>query len=341
MEHKIKFTIIDYMHPELSFEEAEVKKLGIKFSHYQLRNAPPEEILKAAADADVILIDQAQFDRQVIEGLAKCKLLLRHGIGYDNVDIKACTENGIVVGYYPTYCVRDVAEQTVMLIMACQRKLTSQIDNLMRVDQGGFKDMVNVTPIYRLEKKTIGIVGFGNIGKTVLNILQGFGVDFLIHDPYLPDETRKVLGERLCDLDRLLRESDVVTVHVPLKNTLRDTLYMFDETQFKQMKSTAIFINTSRGPVVNLNALDRALREGWIAGAGIDVFEKEPPDSSLPLLNNKHAICTPHLSWFSYESTWFIRRSYMEDVRRFLNNKLPSYQVNPDVATYRITNQDN
>jgi len=335
MDRRVKFVVIDYMHADLKFEQEEAERLGIDFSYYQLRNAPAEELVAAAADADVILIDQAQFSRAVIENLPRCRLLLRHGIGYDNVDVQACTENGIVVGYYPTYCVRDVAEQAIMLLMACQRKLTHQMDNLRRVDEGGFKDMANVTPIYRLEKKTVGIVGFGNIGRTVYQMLQSFGVQFLINDPYLPAETKAELGDSLCDLSRLLQESDVVTVHVPLKKVRRDTLYMFDETEFRMMKPNAVFINTSRGPVVNLTALDRALREGWIASAGLDVFEKEPPDSSLPILNNPRAICTPHLSWFSHESTWFIRKSYMEDVRRFLLHELPVHQVNPEVTHFR------
>ena len=331
----MKFTITDTMHPDLLFEAREAEKLGIEFSHHHLRTAGPRELIEAAADADVVLIDQARFDREVIEGLRNCRLLLRHGIGYDNVDVQACSERGIVVGYYPTFCVRDVAEQTIMLMMACQRRLTRQIENLNRVDRGGYRDIPSVTPVHRIEHKTVGIVGFGRIGKTVCKLLQGFGVKVLVDDPYLPAETKAQLGDQLVDFDRLLRESDVVTVHVPLKNVPHDTLHMFDEDEFDRMKPTAIFLNTSRGPVVNLDALDAALRRGAIAGAGIDVYEQEPPPASLPLLGNPRAICTPHLSWFSQESTAFIRQSYMEDVRRFLVGELPVHQVNPEVTQYR------
>ncbi len=334
-EKRVKFTITDTMHPDLLFEAREAEKLGIEFDHHHLRTAPPQQLIVAAADADVVLIDQARFDRQVIEGLQHCRLLLRHGIGYDNVDVPACTERGIVVGYYPTFCVRDVAEQTIMLMMACQRRLTRQIDNLKRVDEGGYRDIPAVTPVHRIEHKTVGIVGFGRIGKTVYELLQSFGVRVLIDDPYLPADTKARLGDQLVDFERLLRDSDVITVHVPFKNMPHDTLHMFDDAEFDRMKPTAVLLNTSRGPVVNLTALDHALRRGAIAGAGIDVYEQEPPPGSLPLLSNPRAICTPHLAWFSEESTAFIRQSYMEDVRRFLDGELPVHQVNPEVTRYR------
>ncbi len=335
LTRKSKFIIIDTMHSDLAFEIEQATRLGISFEHFSLRNASPEELLFVAADADVILIDQAKFDRQVIEGLKCCKLLLRHGIGYDNVDVEACNERGIVVGYYPTYCMRDVAEQTITLMMACQRKLSQQVDNLQRVNLGGYYDMDNVSPMFRLEGKTVGIIGFGRIGRTVFHMLMGFGVKFLICDPYLPEPIVEQLGEQLTDFDSLLTEAEIITLHVPLKKVLHDTLYMFDKPEFKKMKSDAILINTSRGPVVNLKSLDLALRKGWITGAGIDVYETEPPDADLPILHNPKAICTPHLSWYSYESTQFIRQSYIEDIVRFLNDQLPIYQVNPQVHNYR------
>jgi D-3-phosphoglycerate dehydrogenase / 2-oxoglutarate reductase len=335
MDRHIKFIITDYMYPNLHFEEEEAARLGIDFQYYQLRNELPTNLLKVVADADIILIDQAQFTHTVIEGLKNCRLLLRHGIGYDNVDVQACNEKEIVLGYYPTFCVREVAEQTIMLIIACQRKLLLQVNNLRRVNTGGFQDISTITPIYHLEGKTLGIVGFGIIGQMIHKMLQSFGVNFLVHDPYLNQEAKIGLGRQLVDLDQLLQESDIVTVHVPLKKEFGNTFHMFDENEFRKMKPNAIFINTSRGSIVNLATLDKALRNKWIAGAAIDVFEKEPPDSNLPLLHNDRAICTPHLSWYSFESSWVIRKSYMEDVQRFLHNELPLYQINPQVTTYR------
>jgi D-3-phosphoglycerate dehydrogenase / 2-oxoglutarate reductase len=331
----VKFTITDTMHPDLSFEEHESAGIGLDFASHRLRTAGPRELIAAVQDSDVVLIDQAKFDRQVVEGLARCRLLLRHGIGYDNVDVLACTERGIVVGYYPTFCVRDVAEQTVTLMMACRRRLTSQIDNLRRVDHGGYWDIPNVSPMHRIEHATIGIVGFGRIGRAVDALLRSFGVRILVSDPYLPADMRSALGDSLVDFEYLLGESDVVTVHVPFKDVPHDTFHMFDDAEFRLMKSTAILLNTSRGPVVNLDALDAALREGIIAGAGIDVYEQEPPPASLPLLGNPRAICTPHLAWYSQESTMSIRRFYMEDVRRFVAGELPVHQVNPEITRYR------
>jgi D-3-phosphoglycerate dehydrogenase len=174
-----------------------------------------------------------------------------------------------------------------------------------------------VYPVYQLRGTTVGIVGLGRIGGTVFRMLQGFGVKFLVCDPYLSEARKTEYGIATCSLEELLQNSDIVTIHCPLK--WEETYHMFDTPQFKLMKKTAILVNTARGAIVNLDTLDQALRIGEIAQAGIDVYEVEPPPDSLLLLHNERAICTPHLSWLSEESGWTIRAKIVEQVRRYLD----------------------
>ena len=325
---KIKVVVTDYIEPDLEWEKEDCRKLGIDFNTYQLKTAEAQQILDVAADADITVVNMARFNRTVIDGLRRCKLILRHGIGYDNVDIPAASERGIPVGYYPDYCVPEVAEQAVMLIMACQRKLLEQDRIMKKSALTGNWEFRPITPIYRLHGKTVGIVGCGRIGSTVLRMLQGFEVKTLVCDPFLSDERIHALGIEPISSTDILRLSDIITIHVPLK---QDTYHMFSECQFKLMKKTAILVNTSRGAVVDLEALNAALRAGEIAAAGIDVYEVEPPPASFSLLNNEKAICLPHLSWLSEEAGWNIRHKIMEDILRFADHQPPAHLVNPGV----------
>ena len=218
-----------------------------------------------------------------------------------------------------------------MLMMACQRKLCQQAEIVTTVTDKGYNGYLDIAPIYRLHGKTIGIVGFGRIGRTVFKMLQGFDVKFLIDDPYIPDDIKKEYGIETVSLEEVLKNSDAVTLHVPMN--WPETYHLIDEPQLNMMKETAIIVNTSRGPVVNIDALNKALDEGKIAQAGIDVFEVEPPKPDLPIIHNKKAICTPHMSWMSVEAGWEIRKSYINDVKRFLNKQGPIHQVNPEVES--------
>jgi D-3-phosphoglycerate dehydrogenase len=326
---RIKVVTTDYVEPDLAWEAEQYAQLGVAFSAHQLKFASPAELLQVAADADVLIVNMAKFNAEVIQGLRRCKLIIRHGIGYDNVDVAAATRCKIMVANIPDYCVHEVAEQTVMLIMACQRKLPLQSRVARNPLANGTWDFLSVAPIYSVLGKAVGIVGFGRIGSTVFRMMQGFGVSFLICDPYISEMRKQQFGIETVPLERLLREADIITVHTPLTD---ETYHMFDESQFQLMKPTSVLVNTARGGVVNLRALDQALREGLIAQAGIDVYEeREPPEPDFPLLHNERAICTPHLSWMAEEASWNIREKIVEDVRRFVRGQIPTHQVNPEV----------
>jgi D-3-phosphoglycerate dehydrogenase len=324
----IKVVITDHVEPDLEWETEQFEQLGIAFSHYQLKFGSAERILEVAADADVVITNMANIDAKVIDGLQRCKLIIRHGVGYDNVDIAAATRRRIVVANDPVYCIREVAEQTVMLMLACQRRLLRQRELLRNWVQDKRYASELIQPIYSMQGKTLGIIGFGRIGSTVYRLMQGFGVKFLVDDPYLSETRKREYGITTVSLEEVLRGSDIVTIHTPLNE---ETYHLLDERQFAMMKETAILINTARGGLVHLQALDKALRKGIIAHAGIDVYENEPPDQDSPLLHNENAICTPHSSWYSEDAGWIIRRNIVDDVLRFCQGRGPKYPVNPEV----------
>jgi D-3-phosphoglycerate dehydrogenase len=323
----LKAVVTDYIEPDLSWEVDQCRDMGVELRDYQLKTASAEELIQAAHDADILVVNMARIDAQVIEGLERCKLIIRHGIGYDNVDIASATQKGIQVVNIPDYCVQEVAEQAMTLLMACQRKILLQNKLLNLSVNSGKWNFNAINPVYRLAGKTIGIVGFGRIGSTIFRMLQGFETQFVIVDPYIGEDRKREYGIQTSPFEQLLQEADVVTVHVPLK--WDETYHMFDSAQFDLMKSTAVLVNTSRGAIVNLNSLDLALRQGKLAMAGIDVYEQEPPPPGHPLLSNPKAICTPHLSWLSEESGIAIRQKIVEDIRRFRDGEAQLHLVNP------------
>jgi D-3-phosphoglycerate dehydrogenase / 2-oxoglutarate reductase len=178
--------------------------------------------------------------------------------------------------------------------------------------------------------KTLGIIGCGRIGSLVHSMMQNFGLArILICDPYLTEERHRELRSQFLLLNELLQESDIVTIHTPLGP---ETYHLLDEPQFKLMKPTSILVNTARGGIVNLDALDNALKNGRPSFAGIDVYEHEPPQKDISILKNEKAICTPHLAWLSEESGWNIRKQIVEDVRRFLRHENPRHPIDKQIS---------
>jgi D-3-phosphoglycerate dehydrogenase / 2-oxoglutarate reductase len=326
---KIKVVITDYIELDLRWEAEQFEQLAVDFFAYQLKNANPKELLPVIQDADIVIVNMAAINAEVLGGLHKTKLIIRHGVGYDNIDVKAASQRGIVVSYMPDYCMHEVAEQAVMLILACQRKLSVQTRLTRESSEKGAWVFKPVYPVYSLKGKTLGIIGCGRIGSLVHHMMQNFGLkNTLICDPYLSEERKQQLNSPFVSLEVLLRESDIVTVHTPLSP---ETYHLLDEPQFKIMKPTSIIVNTARGGIINLKALDEALKAGRPMIAGIDVYENEPPAQDLEILKNDRAICTPHLAWLSEESGWNIREKIVEDVRRFLNHERPRYPINKEV----------
>jgi len=320
-----KIVVTDYIEPDLEWERQQLAQSPVVFEIFQLKFAPQTELLSKIADAEVLVVNMAKMTREVLHNLRACKLIIRHGVGYDNIDVAAATELGIQVCYVPDYCREEVAEQAMMLLLACRRRFMKQLDCFEDSVKSGQWDFNKVIPIRRFSNSRAGIVGCGRIGSLVVGMLRGFGIDVMVHDPYLSEERQAELGIRTISLEELLPNADMVTIHPSLT---RETQYMIGERELRMMKPTAVLVNTARGAIVNADALARACREGWIAGAGIDVFEKEPPDVHFVLRGIPNIILTPHLAWYSEDAGWSIREKIMEDIRRYLEGRPPRFPIN-------------
>lgn len=307
----MKVVVTDYIEDNLDWEKEELRRAGIDFEAWQLKFKPESEVLEKISDADVVVVNMVPLTDSILSRLENCRLIIRHGIGYDNVDVEACTKYGIQFAYQPDYCKEDVAEHAIALIMACARKVVWSRRCLDRSSAAGQWDFTGLFPMYRLDGKTLGIIGVGRIGSRVARKLGSFGFRIIGNDPYLSDERRLELGLAFVEKEELFRSSDFVTVHTPLTE---ETRHMINAQSLSWMKKTAYLINTSRGPMVDDTALAEAVRSGAIAGAAIDVYTQEPPPPGHPFFGLENVILTPHIGWASEEAGWEIRRSILDDI---------------------------
>jgi D-3-phosphoglycerate dehydrogenase len=308
----MKAVVTDFIEDTMDWEADQLAEKGIEFACHQLKFRSEEEVLEHVRDADVIVVNMVKFDASLISKLENCKLIIRHGIGYDNIDVEACTRYGIQFAYQPDYCKVDVAEHAIALIFACGRKVMRSRKTLSDSSASGQWDFSELFPIYRLEGKTLGILGVGRIGSRVYNKLKSFGFRMIGCDPYLSEKRRQAIeGIEWVDKETLFRESDFVTVHTPLSD---ETRRIVNADTLALMKPTAYVVNTSRGGMVDVAALARALRDGVIAGAAIDVYDVEPPPPDFELYELDNITLTPHIGWASEEAGQEIRESILSDI---------------------------
>ncbi|MBI5381213.1 MAG: C-terminal binding protein [Opitutae bacterium] len=324
----MKVVVTDYIEENLDWEAEQCRKAGIEFAAYQLKFKPEAEVLAKIQDADVIVVNMVKFDASLVSKLTKCKLLIRHGIGYDNVDVAACTKQGIQFAYQPDYCKEDVAEHAIALIFACARKVVQSRKILDDSSARGQWDFTGLFPIQRMDGKTLGIVGMGRIGSRVHRKMKHFGMKIIATDPYLTAEQKAAMDVEFVDKKTLFQQADYITIHTPLNP---ETRHLVNAEALSWMKPTAFLVNTARGPMVDAEALAQALREKRIAGAGIDVFDVEPPPLSHPLFGLENAILTPHIGWASEEAGWEIRKSIIDDVMSFSQGKPARCVVNKEI----------
>jgi len=318
----MKVVITDYIEPDLDWEAAELARRGVEFHYYQLKFAPLADIIAATRDADVVIVNMVPVTADLIAGFERCKLVIRHGVGYDNVDVAALERAGIPLCYIPDYCVEEVAEHAISLILACARKLVTSRQVLDDSSARGRWDFSPLIPIFRMMGKTLGIIGCGRIGSRVYQRLASFGFNFLICDPYLTSERKRELGIEVVDHDTVFRNADFITIHTPLTG---ETRHMVNARTLALMKPTAYLVNTARGPMVDAGALAAAVRTGAIAGAAIDVYDREPPPPDHPLFGLPNVILTPHLAWYAEEGGWRIRELIILEIDRFLAGLPPRF----------------
>ena len=284
----------------------------------EVRYSNEDELIRATADADALLISGAAITRRVTETLKKCRVIARYGIGVDTLDIDASTDHGIVIVNAPDFCVEEVANHALLLLLACAKKLVL----LHNKAAEGIWDRSLLSPMPTVWGQTLALVGFGKLARAVARKAKALQMQVIAYDPYADQATAWEHGVDLLRMDfhEVLRRADFVSVHTPLTP---ETRHMFGEAEFKAMKPSAYFINTSRGPVVDEKALIKALQEKWIAGAGLDVFEKEPPDKDNPLLKMPNVTMTPHSASFSDVAFSRLRLRIGEEVARVLTDKWP------------------
>jgi D-3-phosphoglycerate dehydrogenase len=318
--HPYQVVIIDCDQGSIEEEKEEFGRIGAKLTLAQVQEE--EDVIRACKEADGLLDQYALLNRRVLENLPKCKVISRYGVGVDSVDLKAATDLGIIVANVPDYCMDEVADQTISMLLGLIRK-TAFFDQKVKSGQWDFRIGI---PIYRIKGKTMGLVGCGKIGLEVAKRISAFGVRVITFDPYLEKAPQ---GVELKDFDTVLKESDFISVHCPLNDS---TKHLIGERAFKKMGKKPFLLNTSRGPIVDEKALIQALNEGLISGAGLDVLEKEPPDLLSPLLKMENVILTPHVSFYSVESIGELKRRTAENVSTVLLGKWPRSVVNREVV---------
>jgi D-3-phosphoglycerate dehydrogenase len=279
------------------------------------------------ADADAIIAGlKVRVSANVIANLKQCKIIQATGIGVDRIDVEAATAAGIPVVNVPDVFTEEVADQAFALLLAVNRKVVYCAE-MTRSGQWA-QAMAGMGNTPKISGKTLGLVAFGNIARAVARRAKGFNLKILAYDPFVKPEEMEALGVESASLERIFQESDFISAHAPHSKA---THHILNKALFDQMKPSAIFINTGRGPVVDEEGLIAALREGKLAGAGLDVLEQEPPDPKNPLLSMPNVTVTPHVAAQSNESNVARRLRHGEEIAAVLTGKRPKNCVNREV----------
>src|SRR5712691_5601009 len=287
-------------------------------------DSSPESVMTLAADADAVLVTYAKIDADMIRQMKKVRIISRFGIGVDNVDLDAATQKGIVVTKVPDYCIDEVSDHAMALLLSAVRKIPMATD---QVHAGTWK-MPNFVPIHRLRGSVLGLVGFGRIPQLVAPKAKSFGLRVVAYDPFIPKDVFTRAGVEQVDFPQLLKMSNYVSIHSPLTP---ETQGLFNADAFKQMKQGSYIVNTARGPIVDEAALAAAIDSGHLAGAALDVMTNEPPVNS-PLIGKRNVIITPHTSFYSEESLVELQTKASQEVANVLSGKPARNPVNQVVA---------
>jgi len=318
--------------PGYEYETKRITELGAEL---HLRPAKTEdEIAEACQDADIILLEypNTPFGASTIARLPKCQALVKYGIGLDNVDIPAATRAGIVVCNTAEFCLEEVSDHAIALLLSASRRIVS-MDRTIR--SGGWFNFPQYGSIRRIRNLQLGLVGFGRIAQAVARKLASYGMTIVASDPYAKPSPQ-LPHVRLVPLDELLSTSDLISVHVPLTSATRG---MIGEAQLRAMKPSAILVNTSRGPVCDEAALIQALAERRISGAALDVFEQEPLPAGHAFVELDNVILTPHYSGRSEDSMVDLRMTIADSVEALVKGYWPPFPANPEVVPKRPLQQ--
>lgn len=318
----MRITIVDSDNESFEQEQEVADRHGLELTRH--RAVTEQETIEAARGADGILVQYAPLTAAVMDALPDLRVIGRYGVGVDTVDVPAATARGIAVCNVPDYGVQDVSDHAIALTMSVVRG-TAQLDRLVRAGEYG---LVPVKPLHRVSALRFGVVGLGRIGAATAVKARALGFTVVGSDPMMETGTRTADGIEIVTFEEVLATCDVISLHVPL---MKSTHHLIGEDALARMKPGAVLVNTCRGGVVDTQAVARALQDGRLKGAGLDVFEEEPLPVDSPLMDCPNAVLTPHASWYSEESYVELKRRVTEAVAAVLRGERPREVLNPEV----------
>ncbi len=322
MSTTYKVLITDHRFPDISIQQEIISRFGAELIVGQANNE--DDLVNLAKDAHGILNAQAKITARVIDALQNCKIIVRYGVGVDTVDIPAATRKGIMVANVTDYCVDEVSDHALALLLSLSRKVVLSARKV-RAEKWGLAEL---KPIRRLKDQVIGLIGYGRIGSALARKAKPIGFRVIAYDPYVAKPGEEWDGIMFLSLESVLKESDYVSVHAPLTSETRG---MIGERELNIMKPSAFLINVSRGPLIDEDALIKALQDKRIAGAGLDVMCKEPPESDNPLLHMDEVVVTSHVAFYSEEAQQELQRKAAQKLVRALSGEVPDSIVNAEV----------
>jgi D-3-phosphoglycerate dehydrogenase len=308
-----RIVVTDANFPHFHLEQAVASDHAASYEQAQCKTH--EDVLRAASRADVLLVQFAHITAEVIDCLPATGAVIRYGLGLDNIDVKAAVRRGVRVAYVPDYATGEVADHTAALILASVRKILP-LDASVR--SGRWDPVAVLRPLQSLAQSVVGFVGFGRVGREVHARLKPFGFKSVVSDPYTSPSIVRSLGAEPLDLETMFSMADVVSLHAPLTPT---TKHLINAARLRNMKPSAVVVNTARGALIDTEALETALAEEWIAGAALDVFETEPLPADSRLRNFPNVILTPHAAWYSSESALRVQQLAADELDRHLSGQ--------------------
>jgi D-3-phosphoglycerate dehydrogenase len=315
---KLLIAVTDSPFPSLDPAKAALARLDPELR--MAKSTSAEDILAVAREADAILVTYAKLPGELLRQLKRCKAIGRFGLGVDNIDLPAAAELGIAVNYVPDYCLREVSDHAMALLLALARKVTFS----NKLVQSGRWELPPIVPLRRLEGQVLGLVGFGNIPRALAAKAKAFGLKVRTHDPYVAKDVLAAAGVEGVSFDDLLARSDFISIHAPL---LPATRGLINAAAFAKMKKGALIINTARGPLIDEAALIAALDSGHLGGAALDVVTTEPLAKDSPLIGRDNVILTPHTAFYSIEALEELQTKCASDVARVLSGEKAVYPV--------------
>ena len=311
---KLKRVVVtDCNFPSLAYEEAAAAAEGAEFVAQRVAN--PDELPSFIEGADIVLVQLAPIAGTTLSCLEPGSVLIRYGVGYDNIDIPAAVARGLKVAYVPDYCANEVAEHSAATLLSLLRKLP-RLDSGCRT--GLWNSAEQAAPILPFDQTTIGLLGLGRIGRELVARLKGFGFRMIAYDPFLSAGSAENLAVQLVDKDTLVRESDAISLHAPLTT---ETRHVVDADFLNMMRPDAVLVNAARGGLVDADALTTALNAGQIAAAALDVFETEPLPTGHPLWSARNLMITPHAAWYSTAALDRLQKLAAEELGRALRGE--------------------